>query len=444
MYPSLNIKIFCFVLVSFLAIMFFSSNVKASPIGCGCPEVTADSGGTNVCECTPPYCYGGTLCCVQGFPEQISQTQFNDYRKTFVMDSFYTNTVTPDFKSGTDESRNGALIRLSLWGTFIDASVFNDTLKDLGIVNAQTIQTYTPSEQICRIGTLSRALSASEAKTNNDRLVLSEGGLAKNLGRKSSISAAGAGQENEARMKVFVEKFCDLQNNNNGMAAICISATPVTVIDVQHSRDVDYTRLMGNGVTINADLTDSSLTQDESSVITMSHYLYGHRQPSKRTSIGEFIDSTSGENLYSEYRSVVARRAAAQNSYNTLAAMKMAGSGGSDTYVKDVLKYIGISGADADVYVGAKTHPDFGAVSSSYNAQMNLLAKQIYQDPAFYANLMESKANVKRTSAALQGIGLMQQRDTYRSMARTEMLAAILVEMEARKIANNVTGQKSE
>lgn len=436
-----------FVFLLFAGIATFSVNGNASPIGCACPygypTSMVDSAGTNLCECTPSsYCEEGTFCCTTGFPSKISQNQFNDYRKSFVMNSFYKDTVTPDFKDTADEGRNGAILRLTTWGTFLDASIFNDTLKDMGIVNAQTIQAYTPSEQICKIGTLSTALSASEAKMDNDRLVLSEGGLAKNLGRKSSISAAGGGQENEARLKEFVDRFCDLQGNNNGMSEICQSATPVA--DVQHNRDIDYTRLMGNGVTINADLTDASLTQDEASVIALSHYLYGHRQPSKRISMGEIIDSPGGEKLYSEYRSVVARRAAAQNSYNTLAAMKMAGSGSSEAYIKDVLKYIGISGADADVFLGAKTHPDFGAVKSSYNAQMNLLTKQIYQDPSFYANLMDSKANVKRTSAALQGIGLMQQRDTYKSMARSEMLAALFVELEARKIANNVTGQKTE
>jgi hypothetical protein len=117
----------------------------------------------------------------------------------------------------------------------------------------------------------------------------------------------------------------------------------------------------------------------------------------------------------------------------------MAGSGGSETYMRQVLAQIGITAADADSYLGGKT-PDFAAVRSSYNAQMDLLTKKIYQDPAFYANLMESKANVKRTSASLQAIGLMQGRDTYRSMTRSEMLLAILVELEARKISNNIQG----
>src|SRR3989338_3673764 len=413
----------------------------ASPQGCSAGDVEMTYPGTlDMCETTPPWCLVGTLCCGIAYPTIISQNEFNKYRSNFIMNSFYTNTVEPDYKSVADEARKPALFRMAAWGAFIDASILNDTLKDLGILSAQSTQSYTPSEQICKIGTLTRSLSASEARVDSDRLVLAELGLAKNLGRKSSISAAGSGQESNARLQEFVEKFCDLKTNNNGMSGMCQTATPVK--DLQLNRDIDYTRLMANGMTINADLTDGSLTQDETNVIALSHYLYGHRQPSERLS-GEQLESSGSQNLYAEYRSVAARRAAAQNSYNTLAAMKMAGSGGSDAYIKDVLSYIGMSGADVDVFVGAK-NPDYAAVKSSYNAQMNLLTKQIYQDPSFYANLMDSKANVKRTSAALQGIGLMQQRDTYKSMARSEMLAALLVELEARKIANNVTGTKTK
>ena len=447
MFPSLKKKLTLSLATCFgvVCIFMMPHSAMASPISCSiytnATQVTYP-GTLDYCETEPAsYCEEGFLCCGTGFPEQISQNQFNQYRSNFIMNSFYNNTVSPDFKKSVDETRNATLFKMTVWGAFLDASILNDTVNDLDLLKAQALVSYTPSEQICKIGTLSRALSASEAKVDTDRMVLSEAGLAKNLGRANSISAAGNGQENQARLRVFVEKFCDLKDNNNGLSSACAPANPIK--DLQLNRDIDYTRLMGNGMTINADLTDANSTQDETNLIAMSHFLYGNRQPTKRLSYTELNESPETQNIYSESRSIVARRAAAQNSFNTQAAMKMAGSGGSETYIKDVLKYIGLSGAAADAYLGAK-NTDYGAVNSSYNSQMNLLTKQIYQDPAFYANLMDSKTNVKRTSAALQGIGLMQQRDTYKSMARSEMLAALLVELEARQISNNVSGQKTE
>ena len=444
---SLHKKIALCVLGFGLALSLTATpaHAGASPIACSIyvnPTQVTFPGTLDYCEYTPTYCVAGTLCCGFNGVTKISQDKFNEYRRDFIMDSFYTNTVEPDFKSVADEMGNAVRMRISAWGAMIDASIMNDTLKDLGVVTSQSLQGYTPSEQICRIGTLSRGLASSESKMDADRIVLSDGGLNKNLGRAYSISASGLGLEFESRLREFVEKFCSLKDNNDAMDGLCHIASPV--VDWKHNRDIDYTRLLGYGTTINADLTDTNGTWDESNLFAMGHYLYGHRQPTRRISYAELSSAGNSEELYAEYRSVAARRAAAQNTYNTLTAMKMAGSGGSEAYIKDVLQYIGISGTTADVFLGAKTNPTDAAVKSSYNQQMNLLTKQIYQDPTFYANLMDSKANVKRTSAALQGIGLMQGRDTYRSMTRSEMLMAILVEMEAREIANNVQGTKGQ
>lgn len=404
-------------------------------------SVNTSSPGGNTTECIPAggraSCRICTSCCSVSSVAPITQDFFSNHRRDFIMGSFYTCPVETNFKSSADENRETWLFKISAIGSFIDASTFNDTLRDLQVLSSDSIKTYTPSEQICRFGTLSRSLAQSESKVDLDRMSLSEVGLAKNLGKVNTISAAGLGSEFQARLKIFAEKFCDLKDNQTGLDGICPTATSSK--DIDFNRDIDYARLMNYNATINADMSDAGSTQDETNVITLGHFLYGHRQPLQRISTTSINESEGALNLYSEYRSVIARRAAAQNTYNTLVAMRMAGSGGSETYMRQVLAQIGITGPEADRYLGAK-NTGFAEVKSSYNAQMDLLTKKIFQDPAFYANLMESKANVKRTSASLQAMGLMQSRDTYKSMTRSEMLLAILVELEARKISNNIQG----
>jgi hypothetical protein len=316
----------------------------------------------------------------------------------------------------------------------MDASTLVDTQRDVQVLSTKTLQNYTPSEQICRFGTLSRSLSASEARVDANKLVLSEVGLSRNLGTMSNIASAGRGLDNESRIRMFVEKFCDLNDSNSGLTEICQIATPVA--DLNHNRDVDFNRTLDDKLTINADFTNATWTQEESNTIGLAHYLYGHRQPAKRISYSELNESSGTAGLYSEYRSVTARRAAAQNSYNTLAAMKAAGSGASDDYMRAVLTQLGLPTADANRYLQAQNSTD-PAVNASYYAQMDILAKKLYQDPAFFAGLMDSKTNVRRTSAAIQGVGLMQGRDMYRSMERSEMLLGLLVQLEARKMAAN-------
>jgi hypothetical protein len=421
--------------LSFAAVFFCLNAAYASSCT---TSVNTTSAGTDTIECSPAsYCFTCVPCCTIASVTQISQDFFRDYRKDFIMDSFYTCPVETTFKKTADELRRAFMFRIVAMGSFLDASSLNDTMRDLQVLSSDSLKTYTPSDQICRFGTLSRSLAQSEAKVNLDRMFLSEVGLAKNLGKVNTISAAGLGSEFEWRLKVFAEKFCDLKDNETGLDGICPTATPSKDLDL--NRDIDYTRLMNYNATINADMTDSGSTQDETNVVTLSHFLYGHRQPVQRVSTTSINESDGALDIYSQYRSVIARRAAAQNSYNTLVAMRMAGSGGSDTYMRQTLDRIGITAADADRYLGAKDS-DHGAVASSYNAQMDLLTKRIFQDPAFYATLMESKANVKRTSASIQSLGLMQARDTYKSMTRSEMLLAILIELEARKISNNIQG----
>lgn len=60
---------------------------------------------------------------------------------------------------------------------------------------------------------------------------------------------------------------------------------------------------------------------------------------------------------------------------------------------------------------------------------------------------MDGKANVKRVSAAMEGLNLSQERDIYNSVTRSEMLLAILLELEARNASqeniagyNNISG----
>ena len=69
----------------------------------------------------------------------------------------------------------------------------------------------------------------------------------------------------------------------------------------------------------------------------------------------------------------------------------------------------------------------------SYYAQLELLAKKIYQNPDFYANLYDKPANVKRKRVALQAIELMLDRAIYESQIRQEMAASVLLSARLRE-----------
>ena len=77
-------------------------------------------------------------------------------------------------------------------------------------------------------------------------------------------------------------------------------------------------------------------------------------------------------------------------------------------------------------------------VPQSYDAQMEILAKKIYQNQNFYTNLLDKAANVKRIQASQQAIKLMQRRDLYESMVRRELLLSQMLEQATREEAKSI------
>ena len=83
-----------------------------------------------------------------------------------------------------------------------------------------------------------------------------------------------------------------------------------------------------------------------------------------------------------------------------------------------ILTELGVPPADINQMIG---------VEPSYYAQLELLAKKIYQNPDFYANLYDKPANVKRKSVALRAIELLVERAIYESQIRQEMVTSVLL-----------------
>lgn len=79
----------------------------------------------------------------------------------------------------------------------------------------------------------------------------------------------------------------------------------------------------------------------------------------------------------------------------------------------------------------------------SYFAQMEVLAKKIYQNPVFYTELYDKPANVDRKALALKAIGLMQDRDIYKSFLRSEAVMSVILEEMLMKQQTAITNELS-
>lgn len=416
------------LVVALVGLMSLFIPVRAAYAWCSC------------CSCVCPY-----MCCNKGTTQIYIKQAFNQYRSSFIMNSFYTNQYQNDgLKPMADALRNQMMTSAHMIGSFIDGASVNAAQTELNSLNAMSLRDYQVSDAICKFGTLSRSLAATEAKMTAQQIVLGEVGLARNLGKQHSAAATGRGRDNSRRLFSFVKYFCDPADNNSGLAEICKpSGSSTATRDTEYNRDIDFTRTIDDKATLNIDLTDDTLSRDENSVVALGSFIYGHRQDTDRIGPSEINESKGAVEEYALVRSIVARRAVAQNTYNAIVSMKSGGSGASKGYMEKVLEQLGLSSDETKAYLGAKYK---GASTAgfddekdpSYYAQMDILTKRIYQDPVFYANLMDTRANVKRISASLEALDLAQGRDMFKSSLRSEMLMAVLLELEAGKSGEEI------
>jgi len=392
------------------------------------------------------------MCCNPGATNGFITQAFNNYRNNFIMNSFYRNQFKQQgLKPMADDIRAAAVGAGMMIGAFLDGSAVNMAQATMQSLNAETIKDFHVSDQICRFGTLSKSLARSESMLETQQAVFSARAMARNAGREFSSGAAGRGRDNYERLKNFVSYYCDNSDNDMGLSGLCIPVGNATETrNIEYNRDIDYTRAMEESPTLNIDVTDNVLTRDENTVFNLFSYLYGHTQDSSRlsgTSISEFSGSIE---KYVESRSVIARRAVAQNSFSKMMAMRSSGSGASHGFMNlFLIRQLGLPSQEADKYTtawnpGPKVAGYDDSKKPSYYAQMDILAKRIYQDPEFYVNLMDTKANVKRISASMEAIDLAQTRDMYEAVSRSEMLMALLLDMEARKQVDENYGKFSE
>jgi hypothetical protein len=181
-------------------------------------------------------------------------------------------------------------------------------------------------------------------------------------------------------------------------------------------------------------------TNDEMSVWALSENLYGN--DTFRTIPKDYLARPSNQSAILDIRSVIAKRSVAEYSFQTMVGMRSEyqpennqppGTSqvwplgytagfyrGMGPYIRSILDRQGMGGESANDLPG----------EGSYYSTMYALSKAIYQDPQFYIELYDSPANLERKSIVMRGIDLMQSMDMLKSRLRSEMLLAVLTEME--------------
>lgn len=363
--------------------------------------------------------------------------------RDWMTEEFLKEHVVPALQLFAEQMSAVAMHQTMIIGTFIDAKNQLETQRLFQELQIQAHKDYQPSTSFCVFGTAARSLAHSEEVGRYNALALSRRQMARHLGNVNMGGARDASDDKRARWQQFIDHYCDPWDNNReegkadtGLSSICPARNTQEDRD-RVNVDIDYTRLIENRRTLDLSFPEFAGMPDELDVMSLGNNLYGHNVLFREIN-AENVKDKDMSSLYLSLRSVAAKRSVAENSFNAIIGMKTLGSAGglldegtgpTETYkfLGAVLKELGIPDAEIAKYLGLFSYGADDPVDPSYYAQLEILAKKIYQNPDFYANLYDTPTNVRRKGVALKAIDLMLDRAIYESQIRQEMAMSVLL-----------------
>lgn len=351
---------------------------------------------------------------------------FDTLRDRMLSVDWWRLGVEPLARSMTLELSTLGHAMLTPIGGFYDARSHGETVLDLQKANAASISRHKPSVAMCKFASLNKSIAMADTRANMVQAVLSEYSMKRALGQEETQGALYS-MDVASRLRLLGQRHCNRFELGTEMIQSCSAGANAAGYS---NKDINFTDAIDVPDTIDFDLAgdingmaDSS-SNEQTNVISMKSLLYNAELSRRVGKRKLFNNYDGGQGRYLDWRSIVAKRSVAENSFDTLVGMKAASGEAVNPQYRAQLISLGIPAAEVDQW--AKTAP-------SYWAQMELLTKTLYQNPDFYANLYDGPSNVMRQSATMEAITLMQMRDYYDSLIRSEMALALVLDNEVKR-----------
>jgi hypothetical protein len=373
------------------------------------------------------------------------KTEFEKYREWLVAD-FWLDKLLPSLMLMAEQLSVVGMHQVQIIGTFLDAKHQLETQRVIQQMTAQAHKDYHPSEGMCTFGTTVQSLAPSQRKSELAQITFASRMMQRQTMSGDTLGKEGENSDIRSRLVNFIAKYCNKADNGNGLTELCQSSTAEPA---RQNIDIDFTRNIETKLTLEADFTpNSALSKNEEDIFALSANLYSHNiapriapelLAGRAANGGEPRVRLGAAERYLDLRSVYAKRSVAQNSFAAIVGMRAEGTPESAPYTKALMRELGVSDpADIDKLLGK---------NPSYFAQMEVLTKKLYQNPAFYTELYDKPVNVDRKGAAIQAISLMQDRDIYNSLLRSEAVLSVLLETmlikEQQAVSNAISGLAS-
>ena len=339
--------------------------------------------------------------------------------RNWMIDELFTKHVVPAMMLMTSQLSTVAIQQVNMIGTFFDAKHQLETQRLMQQMMAEAHKDYQPSEGLCEIGTNVRSLASSARLSDLTHVAYANRVTNRQLRNGDVVSSGAENADIVSRLEMFKGKHCNIKDNSVGLKLLCGSSGAKDRIN----KDVNFTKTLGNKLTLDIDLVAGGApTPDQEDVFALTSNLFAHTVlPAIPRAILATNDGKPREEAYRymDLRSIAAKRSVAQNSISAMIAEKTKGDKEVAPFLKKLVTELGVKDTDVEFLLGKEP---------SYFAQMEVLTKDIYQNPVFFTELYDKPANVTRKGATIRALNLMQERDLYESQLRTEAVLAVMLE----------------
>lgn len=397
--------------------------------------------------CAPLVRYCGVKVCAcqsdkeRGKPDDPPTTmghitkEFKQHRK-WIIKILWEAHVLPAMMLMTEQITTLAVHQVLVIGSFFDAKHQLESQRMLAEMQAQAHKEYQPSTGMCQFGTNMRSLAAADRNADFSQLSFAERAVQRQLLSADSIGGADSYGDRLSRLEKIKDTYCNPKDFGNGFDDFCKSGNKQRM-----NKDVNFTHTVEYLNTLKVDFEKPDATEHEQDLMSLSANLYGHTLQDRlseddRTMVrdGKIIDS--GAFAYMKARSLAAKRSVAQAAFAAQVALRAQGENKVMPYMTAILEEMDIPEEEIKVILGEER--------PSYWAQMDILTKRLYQRPNFYANLYDKPVNVDRKTVSMQAIDMMQRRDMYRSMLRTEAITAVLLDSNLKIIEDHYVNESNK
>ncbi len=381
--------------------------------------------------------------------ETYISNAFERYRD-WQMEVFFEQNLLPAMMLMTQQLTAVGMQQMLAVGTIMDAKTQLETQRLMQEMKLRAIKDYQPSQNFCWFGTNARSLMASETRAKFNSSAYSQLAMRRHLGTQNALGAESGESDLQGRWRHFAIQNCVRTNNawdpdNPTISGLQPACGTTGIYGERANADIAYGRVIDQARTINLNLTNGGLAplgQDrarENDLIMLARNLYGHKVLRRNIPA---LHQEASQIAYLDLRAVAAKRNVAENSFAAILGLKSNGSavsGGSapppntQQYMASIMRDLGINNIDEIEQLMGD--------DPSYYAQLEILAKRIFQDANFYAGLYDKPQNVERTAVALRAIELMLDRAMYESRLRQEMVSSVLLSTATQKEYESVNSK---